>query len=354
LTVSISTRRVRALVAPSALALALAASAVPGFAQSPAPEPTGADVTQVAVAYDLSGRGDGGFNDIAYNGAKQAADELGAEVQEVTAKPDDTDVEREERLRLLAESGFNPIIGVGFTYAAPMAKVAAEFPETFFAIVDDATIAAPNIATLTSKEHEGSFLVGVAAALTSETGSIGFIGAVPVPLIQKFEAGYVAGAKAVNPDIQIQVTYLSQPPDFSGFGDPGRGKEAALGMFDAGADVVFAAAGGSGQGLYEAAAQVGKWAIGVDADYHTLVDDPLKGTILTSMLKNANVGTYEFVTSVANRTFVPGHRDYGVAEGGVGYATSGGFVDDIKDQIDAYAAQISSGEIVVPDVPAAQ
>lgn len=350
-----NTRRgLRALIAVPALVVALGAMAPGVGAQSPAPEPTGADVTQVAVAYDLSGRGDGGFNDIAYNGAKQAADELGAELQEVTAKPDDTDVEREERLRLLADSGFNPIIGVGFTYAGPMAKVAAEYPGTFFAIVDDATIAGPNIRTLTSKEHEGSFLVGVAAGLKTQTNNVGFVGAVPVPLIQKFEAGYTAGVKAVNPDATVQVTYLSQPPDFSGFGDPSRGKEAALGMYDAGADVVFVAAGGSGQGVYEAAAAQGKWAIGVDADQYNLVDEALRATMLTSMLKNANVGTYEFVTDVANKTFIPGHRDYGVAEAGVGYATSGGFVDDIKDQIDAWAAKIASGEVVVPDVPAAQ
>jgi len=332
----------------SALALMLAMSA-PAVAQSPVPTQ---DV-RIAVAYDLSGRGDGGFNDIAWNGAKRAADELGAELLEVTAKLDDTDAEREERLLLLAESGYDPIIGVGFTYSEPMARVAAAFPGTHFAIVDDAVISGPNIATITFKEHEGSFLVGIAAGLRSTTGHVGFIGAVPIPLIGRFEAGFAAGARAVDPDIVVDTAYLSQPPDYSGFGDPARGREAALGMFDAGADVVFAAAGGSVQGVIEAAAQSGTWAIGVDADMYLQVDDALKPHVLTSMIKNADMGTYAFVTSVADGTFQPGHRDYGLAEGGVGYATSGGFLDGVTNQIDGWATRIATGEVVVPEVPAA-
>ena len=310
-------------------------------------------MTQVAVAYDLSGRGDGGFNDIAYNGAKRAADELGAELLEVTARMDDTDVEREERLRLLADAGYNPIIGVGFTYSEPMRTVAAEFPDTFFAIVDDATVDGPNIQTITFKEHEGSFLVGVAAGLTSATGHVGFIGAVPIPLIEKFEAGFAAGARAVVPDITVDTAYLSQPPDYSGFGDPARGKEAALGLYDNGVDVIFAAAGGSVPGVIEAAAAEGTWAIGVDADMWTQVGDALKPHVLTSMLKNADLGTFTFVRAVADGTFLPGHLDYGIAEGGVGYARSGGHLDAVAPQIDEWAARIASGEVVVPEVPAA-
>ena len=334
-------------LASATVGIALVVSATVA-ARSPAP----AQALRVAVAYDLSGRGDGGFNDIAYNGAKRAADGLGAELLEVTAKLDDTDAEREERLQLLAESGYDPIVGVGFTYSEPMAKVAAAFPDTHFAIVDDAVISGPNIATITFKEHEGSFLVGVAAGLLSTRGHVGFIGAVPIPLIGRFEAGFTAGARAVAPDIVVDTAYLSQPPDYSGFGDPARGKESALGMIDAGADVVFAAAGGSVQGVIEAAAQSGTWAIGVDADMYLQVDDALKPHVLTSMLKNADMGTYAFVRAVADGTFQPGHFDYGLAEDGVGYATSGGFLDDVTDQIDGWAARIAAGEVVVPEVPA--
>ena len=346
-------RGLSVLVAVAALASALGVPPSRLSAQSPSVEPTGSAVARIAVAYDLSGRGDGGFNDITYAGVERAARELGAELQEVTARLDDTDVEREERLRLLAETGFNPIIAVGFTYAGPLTRVAAEFPDTVFAIVDDATVQAPNVAAITTREQEGAFLVGVAAALTSRTGGVGFVGAVAVPTLQRFEAGFVAGAQAVDPDITVQVAYLSQPPDFSGFADPGRAKETALGMIDAGADVVFAAAGGSGQGVYEAAAATGTWAIGVDADMYLLVDEALRPSILTSMLKHADVGTYRFVLSVADGTFEPGHYDLGIAEGAVGYATSGGFLDGIRDQIDAYAARVASGDIVVPDTPAA-
>lgn len=335
------------------LLLVLAASSALAASPSPGPAPRGAEVVRVAVAYDLSGRGDGGFNDIAYAGVERAARELGAELLEVTARLDDTDVEREERLRLLADAGYNPIIGVGFTYAEPMRTVAADFPDTFFAIVDDATIEGPNIATITFKEHEGSFLVGVAAGLRTETGQIGFIGAVPIPLIEKFEAGFAAGARAVRPDIVIGTAYLSEPPDYSGFGDPARGREATLGLVDAGADIVFQAAGGSGQGVIEAAAATDTWAIGVDADMYLQMAEGLREHVLTSMLKHADVGTYAFVREVADGTFVPGHRDFGIAEGGVGYATSGGFIDDLVPVIDTWATRIASGEVPVPEVPEA-
>jgi basic membrane protein A len=343
------------------LLVGVLAAPVTGQSSSLAPSPStaaasvaprGATVARVAVAYDLSGRSKGDFNDLAYQGVQRAAQELGAELLEVTAKLDDTDADRAERLRLLAGAGYNPIIGVGFTYSEPMAQVAAEFPDTFFAIVDDATIAGPNIRTVTFQEHEGSFLVGVAAALTSEAGHVGFIGAVPIPLIEKFQAGYEAGVHAVAPDAEVEAAFLTQPPDYSGFGDPARGKEAALGQFDAGADVVFAAAGGSGEGVMEAAAMKGVWAIGVDADQWPLVDEALRPHVLTSMLKHADVGTYAFVREVADGTFVPGHLDYGIAEGGVGYATSGGHLDAIVPQLDDWAARIAAGEVVVPEVPA--
>ena len=303
---------------------------------------------KVAVAYDLAGRGDGGFNDLAYNGAVEAAEELGLELTEVTAKAEDTDQDRADRLRLLADSGHNPIVAVGFTYAGPLAEVAAEYPEVWFGIVDDATVEAPNVAGLVFAEEEGSFLVGVVAALESETGHVGFIGGVNVPLIVKFEAGYIAGAMAVNPDIEITSTYLSQPPDFSGFNDPAKGKEAAKGMFDAGADIVYAAAGGSGGGLFEAATEGGYLAIGVDADqYHTAAPE-VRDVIMTSMLKNVNVATHTFVTQVVGGSAEAGVNLFDLEAGGVGYSTSGGLIDHIADEVNSYADQIISGEIEVP------
>jgi basic membrane protein A and related proteins len=359
----LTTRRRLFALAVSASALLAACSAGPPSPDPGTPAPPVATpangapsagartISKVAISYDVGGRGGGGFNDLAYAGAKRAADELRAELKEITAKPTDTDTDREERLTLLAEAGYNPVIGVGYTYAGPLAKVAPRYPDTWFAIVDDGTVEAPNVVGILFTEEQGSFLVGVAAALTSKTGNVGFVGAVPVPLIQKFEAGFTAGAKAVNPGITVQTAYLSQPPDFAGFNDPALGKEAALGMFDAGADVVFAAAGGSGVGVIGAAKQRGRWAIGVDADEYQTSDPSIRDAVLTSMLKRADVGTYTFVKDVAAGTARGGNDVLDLARDGVGYATSGGFIDGITDQIDAWAARIRSGAITVPTVP---
>ena len=346
----------RSFVPPRVLAaiatLAVAATLVGCSGWSAAPTPAGPPrVHKIAIAYDISGRGDGGFNDIAYNGAKQAADELGVELKEVTARPDDTDDDRAERLRLLAGSGYDAIIAVGYTYAGPLQRVAAAFPNTKFAIVDDGTVDAPNVEGILFAEQEGSFLVGVAAGLKTTTGTVGFIGAVQIPLLQKFEAGYTAGVHAANPAAKVQTTYLSQPPDNSGFGDPPHGKEAALGMYDNGVDIIFAAAGGSGSGVHEAAAQTGHWSIGVDADEYLLAPEGIRDHILTSMLKNANVATHEFVIQAAGLAFTPGVHTFTLANGGVGYATSGGFIDDIRPQLDAHAMKIVAGTIVVPETP---
>jgi basic membrane protein A len=336
------------------LGLALLLAALAGCRPASDPGvtlPPEARLQKVAVAYDLTGRGDGGFNDIAYSGAREATDQLGIELKEVTAKLDDTDDDRAERLRLLASSGFGAIIGVGFTYAVPMTTVAAEFPNVAFAIVDDATVDAPNVQGIVFAEQEGSFLVGAAAGLKTKTNAVGFIGAVKIPLLQKFEAGFSAGAKAADPGVEVQVTYLSVPPDYSGFGDPPHGREAALGMYDNGVDVIFAAAGGSGAGVHEAAALSNHWSIGVDADEYNLSPQDVRSHILTSMLKNANVGTSAFVRSVAEGTFHGGIVTYGLSNGGVGYSRSGGFVDDIRDQLDAYAEDIVAGRITVPETP---
>jgi basic membrane protein A len=212
-----------------------------------------------------------------------------------------------------------------------------------------------------SAEEQGSFLMGAAAALKSQTGTVGFIGGVQVPLIEKFQAGFEAGALAVNPDIEIlPAVYLTQVPDFTGFNDPVKGKEAALALYGQGADVIFHAAGGSGLGLFEAADELSTddsflWAIGVDSDQYNQVSDKpeLQEHILTSMLKRVDVAVAKAITDFLEGNFTPGATRLGLAEGGVGYATSGGFVDDIAAQLDDYAAQIIDGTIVVPTEPGA-
>lgn len=303
---------------------------------------------KVGMAYDVGGRGDQSFNDAAAKGLDQAVEKFGMESQESEAADGEPESAREERLRTFADAGFDPIIAVGFAYSPSVAKVAKEYPEVHFAIIDDEAAQGENIANLVFAEEQGSFLVGAAAALKTETDHVGFIGGVEVPLIKKFEAGYVAGAMEVNPDIKLDVTYLSQPPDFSGFNDPAKGKTAAQGMFDAGADVVFHAAGGSGGGLFEAAAESDNWAIGVDSDQYETADPSLQDVILTSMLKNVDVAVLEYLTAVDGGEFPSGVTRYDLSVDGVGYSTSGGFVDDITDKLDTYKKQIIDGEIMVP------
>jgi basic membrane protein A and related proteins len=307
---------------------------------------------KVGMAYDIGGRGDQSFNDSAAAGLDQAVEEFGLEAEESEAEDGEAESVREERLRTFADNGYDPIIAVGFAYAGSVGKVAAEYPDVHFAIVDDSSLAdVPNVASLVFAEEQGSFLVGAAAALKSEAGHVGFVGGVQVPLIEKFQAGYEAGAQAVNPDIKVDVTYLTQPPDFSGFGDPAKGKTAAQGMFDGGADIVYHAAGGSGGGVFEAASEAGGLAIGVDSDQYNTADPSVQDVILTSMLKNVNVAVYTYLSEVAGGTFPAGVNTYDLAVDGVGYSTSGGFVDDIAEELDGYKQQIIDGEITVPTTP---
>nr|BFE86458.1 hypothetical protein GCM10020093_090590 [Planobispora longispora] len=237
---------------------------------------------------------------------------------------------------------------MGFAYSGPLKKVATEFPEVKFAIVDDEAATGPNISNLVFAEHEGSFLVGVAAALKSEKNHVGFVGGVEVPLIKKFEAGFAAGAKAVKSDIKVDVKYLTQPPDFAGFADPAKGKTAAEGMFDAGADVVYHAAGGSGGGVFEAAKAANGKAIGVDSDQAKTAAADLQGVIMTSMLKKVDVAVFDFLKNAAAGAPKAGTTVYDLKAGGVDYSTTGGQVDDIKAKIDEYKQKVISGEITVP------
>ena len=306
---------------------------------------------KVGMAYDVGGRGDQSFNDSAAAGLDQAKEEFGFETQESEAEDGEAETAREERLRTFADAGYDPIIAVGFAYAASVDKVSAEYPDVHFAIIDDESVQKDNVADLVFAEEQGSFLVGAAAALKTKSDHIGFIGGVETPLIQKFQAGYEAGAQAVNPDIKIDVTYLTQVPDFSGFADPAKGKTAAQGMYDNGADIVYHAAGGSGGGVFEAASEAGARAIGVDSDQYKTADPSVKDVILTSMLKNVNVAVYEYLKQVNDGEFPAGTTRYDLAVDGVGYSTSGGFIDDITGDLEKYKQQIIDGEITVPTEP---
>ena len=319
-------------------------------ASSSASAPATSDV-KVGMAYDVGGRGDQSFNDAAAAGLDKAKAEFGVETKEATAVNGENDAAREERLNQLVDAGFTNIIAVGFAYAKAVGKVAKENPDVHFAIIDDASddSKGDNVAQLTFAENEGSFLVGAAAALKSKTAHIGFVGGVNVGLINKFEAGYIAGAKAVNKDIKIDSTYLTQPPDFSGFGDPAKGKTAAEGMFQGGADVVYHAAGGSGGGVFKAAKAANAWAIGVDSDQALTAEEGVRDVILTSMLKKLDVAVYDYLKKAVGGENAGGNIVYDLKAGGVGYSTTGGHVDDIKTKLDDYSAKIISGEITVPD-----
>ena len=326
--------------------------------------PPGADIT-VGLVYDIGGRGDLSFNDSAAAGLDQATQEFGVQVQEL--EPNQGGTNRAELLDLLASQGTNVIIGVGFLFAETVCAAGNKFADVNFGDIDgfinkdtanckgahDLT-AEDNVASLLFAEEQGSFLVGAAAALKSTTGHVGFIGGVDIDLIHKFEAGFVAGAKQINPDITVDIKYITQPPDFAGFNDPAKAKEIAASMFEGGADVVYHAAGGSGLGLFEAAKEYSDtsgthvWAIGVDSDQYQTAPADLQPYILTSMLKRVDVAVYETIKAQVDGAFAGGYVTFDLARDGVGYSTSGGFLDDIATQLEDLKAQIIDGSIVVP------
>jgi basic membrane protein A len=313
------------------------------------------DGPKVGLAYDVGGRGDQSFNDSAAAGMQQAIDDLGATCTEGAAQDGEPESARADRLRSLAEAGHNPIIGVGFAYSESTNEVAPDFPEVSFAVVDGFDPDEEpndNVAYLGFAEQEGSFLVGVAAATKTEADQVGFVGGVNSDLIKKFEAGYAAGVEAVNPDVQVDVTYIEET-DLRGFADPAGGKAAAAAMYEGGADIVYHAAGGSGAGVFDAAAEAGDgmWAIGVDSDQYLTASADQKPHILTSMLKRVDTATFDMVQSLADEEPLVSYQVYDLKAEGVGYSTSGGFIDDITGDIDEYADQIISGEIKVPDAP---
>ena len=309
---------------------------------------------KVGIAYDVGGQGDHSFNDSAAAGMKKAAEDFDATCTEGEARPDEPESAREDRLEQLAERRRNPIIGVGFAYSEAVNAIAPNHTDINFAVIDGFDPddkPNDNVAYLGFAENEGSFLVGVAAALKTEADHIGFVGGVHNDLIKKFEAGYEAGAEAVNPDIEIDVKYIEES-DLSGFNDSAGGKAAAAAEYDNGADIVYHASGASGSGVFDAAVEADKWAIGVDSDQYLSANAQQKPHILTSMLKRVDTATYDMVQSIVDDKPLTSYQTYDLAHDGVGYATSGGFIDDITDQINEYADKIKSGEIKVPTAPA--
>ena len=335
-------------------------------ATTTAPAPIG-EGRLIGMAFDIGGRGDLSFNDLAALAFDTTMADYGFEGEELA--PGAGGENREENLRLLADTGHELIIANGFAFAQNVWRVGTEFPDTAIAITDDCpqddtftAVEMPNVRCMLFSEEQGSFLVGAAAALKSTTGTVGFIGGVQIGLIEKFQAGFEAGALAANPDVNIlPAVYLTQAPDFTGFNDPVKGKEAAIALFEAGADVVFHAAGGSGLGLFQAAQEMSTddlhlWGIGVDSDQYNSVgggNPELQPHILTSMLKRVDVAVAKAITDFLNDEFTPGPVRLGLAEDGVGYSTTGGFVDDIAAQLDEYKEQIISGAITVPEAPSA-
>jgi basic membrane protein A len=329
-----------------------------GSSNTPSGTPSATKATvKVGLAYDIGGRGDKSFNDAAAAGLEKAKTDLNVETKELSAGANETENDKYARLKLLCQGGYNPVIAVGFVYAGvdpangPVSKAAKDCPNTHFAIIDS-VVDASNVASLVFAEEQGSFLVGAAAALKSTAGHIGFVGGCKVDLIAKFEAGYIAGAKAVNPNIKVDSNYLSTVADkCSGFNDPAKGKTAAEGMYDGGADIVYQAAGGSGTGVFQAAKEKGKKAIGVDSDQYNTVDPALKDVIMTSMLKRVDTAVFDFVKSAGSGSALTGVQVFDLKKDGVGYSTSGGFVDDIKSKLDDYKQKIISGQITVPTKP---
>ncbi|MCA1225084.1 BMP family protein [Saccharopolyspora sp. 6M] len=319
-------------------------------ADAPAPD---ASRLRVGLAFDIGGRGDASFNDDTVAGLERAKAEMGlAETKELDAAAGEPEDAKQTRLRQLAREGFNPVIAVGYAYADSVKVVAPEFPGTKFALIDEEIDGVPNVTSLVFAEEQGSFLVGVIAAHKSRTCSIGFVGGVETPLIQKFQAGFEQGAKAAAPDVRIQTDYLTPAGDFSGFQDPNKGSEVTRGQLDAGADVVYHAAGASGKGVFAAAAGADAMAIGVDSDQYAQPNvAQYKDVIITSMLKRIDLAVFDYLAAVARGDLSAVPPKFDLSMDAVTYSTSGGKVDDLTEVADAYKAAISRGDIQVSPTP---
>ncbi|TCC45885.1 BMP family ABC transporter substrate-binding protein [Kribbella capetownensis] len=304
---------------------------------------------KIGLAYDIGGRGDHSFNDLAAAGVKKSLDELDATCEESEASAQEPDSAKEERLRTLAEAGFNPIVAVGFVYTEEVNKVAKEYPDKKFAVVDGFA-EGPNITNLVFSVEQGSFLVGVAAGLKTKAKHVGFIGGARGPIIDPFAAGYKAGVAAVDPSIKVDMKWLSDKGDDKAFANPSGAKTAATALYDAGADIVFHASGLSGGGLFDVVSTKpdGIWAIGVDSDQYQTATPEQQKHILTSSLKKVDVAVFDFAKAFKDGTTKPGYDLYDIKRDGVGYATSGGFLDDVTSKIDEYKAKLVSGDLKAP------
>ena len=319
---------------------------------SGAAQPPTGEAVDVGVVFDVGGRGDKSFNDGAFLGSERAEKELGARVHFV--EPGEGS-DREAGLRLLAAENMDLVIGVGFIFTDDLTSLAKEYPNVHFAGVDYALSTdangnvippPPNLAALKFREEEGSFLVGALAALISKSKKIGFVGGMDIPLIHKFEAGYRAGVKYVCPDCTVVAQYAGVTPE--AFKNPGRGKELALAQYQSGVEVIFHASGSTGLGVFEAARQTGKLAIGVDADQYA----EAPGHILTSMVKGVDASVYDAIKRVKEGTFKGGVYQFGLAENGVGYVydqhNRALIPDDVRARVEAIRNDIIAGKITVP------
>lgn len=317
-----------------------------GKAQSPAP-------LKVVLIFDMGGRGDGGFNDSAYNGMEKAVTELGVKAVYVEHK---RNLELDHAINEAAASDSQMILGVGFAFSDKFAQLAARHPDKKFVVVDysakydergNLISPPPNLAGLTFKEEEGSFLVGAIAALKSRTGTIGFIGGMDSPIIRKFQAGYEAGAKAVRPKIRIYSRYAGITGQ--AFRDPQKGYRIAVRMYKNGADVIYHAAGETGAGLFRAAEKMNRLAIGADIDQSAQAP----GRVLTSMLKNVDGAVFEVVQSFVRGNFSGGLKTLGLKEKGVGFVYNDQnkkmISANIYRQVQTLRAEIVSGALAVPD-----
>ncbi|GGV78198.1 BMP family ABC transporter substrate-binding protein [Streptomyces massasporeus] len=305
----------------------------------------------LAIAYDVGGKGDQSFNDAAYAGLEQAKKEFGYQTADVEPTEGETDADKEQRLVSLAKQGHNPVIGVGYAYAAAVKGAAEKFPDTTFGIVDDATINTKNVADLVFNEEQASYLAGVAAAKTSKSKVVGFVGGVDIPLIHKFQAGFAQGVKDTDPKVKVLSQYLTQTAEEGGFASPDKGKTAAEGQIEKKADVVYAAAGLSGQGVIEAAATQKVWAIGVDSDqYQQEALAKYKDSILTSAMKDVAKAVYNLAKSVEDGKPETGIVRGDLKTGEVSLSNSNPkFADDAELQaaIKTAKEKIISGEIKV-------
>ena len=303
----------------------------------------GAAVAEPAIIYDLGGKFDKSFNESAYNGATGWAEKTGNSFREIELA---NDAQREQVLRKFASSGANPVVMAGFSWAAALTKVAPEFPDTNFALID-MVVDAPNVRSVVFNEHEGSYLVGALAAMKSESGKIGFVGGMDIPLIRKFYCGYAQGAVAINPDIELFENYTGTTP--AAWNDPVTAGELAKAAMNRGADVIYAAAGGSGLGVLQAAADAGKYSIGVDSNQNYLQP----GSVLTSMLKRVDVAVAAAFEDGTSGNWTSGFQVMGLANGGVGWALDDNnkdlITDEMKAKVEELSAKIISGEIVVHD-----